>query len=195
MRPGTGAYPLRGHNNVQGASDVGAMPQYLVGYDKIADGEVRARYERAWGVKISPEKGLDNHEMVDAIYDGRLKAVYLAGEDMVSADSYATRVAGGFERLDFFVVQDIFFTETCRYADVVLPAAPALEKDGTFVSTERRVQRLYKVFEPIGESKADWQITMELANRMGAQWTYTHPADIMAEIASLSHMTVCRRDL
>jgi formate dehydrogenase major subunit len=117
-----------------------------------------------------------------------LKAVYLAGEDMVSADSDANRVAGAFERLEFFVVQDIFFTETCRYADVVLPAAPALEKDGTFVSTERRVQRLYKVFDPIGESKADWQITMELANRMGAHWTYTHPADIMAEVASLSEM-------
>jgi formate dehydrogenase major subunit len=124
--------------------------------------------------------------MVDAVYDGKLKAVYLAGEDMVSADSDANRVAGAFERLDFFVVQDIFFTETCRYADVVFPAAPALEKDGTFTSTERRIQRLYKVFDPIGESKADWQITTELANRMGAGWTYKHPADIMAEIASLS---------
>src|SRR6202020_1614362 len=100
----------------------------------------------------------------------------------------AKRGAGGFERLELFVGQDIFFSETCRYADVVLPAAPSLEKDGTFNSTERRVQRLYKVFEPLGESKADWQITMELANRMGARWTYTHPADIMAEVASLSEM-------
>jgi formate dehydrogenase major subunit len=188
MRPGTGAYPLRGHNNVQGASDMGAMPAYLAGYDEVADDEARARYEKTWGVKLSTKKGLDNHEMVDAVYDGKLKAVYLAGEDMVSADSDANRVAGAFERLDFFVVQDIFFTETCRYADVVLPAAPSLEKDGTFVSTERRVQRLYKAFDPIGDSKADWQITMELANRMGARWTYTHPADVMAEVASLSEM-------
>jgi formate dehydrogenase major subunit len=186
MRPGTGAYPLRGHNNVQGASDMGAMPTYLVGYDKVSDDEARARYEKTWGIKMPTARGLDNHEMVDAVYDGKLKAVYLAGEDMVSADSDANRVAGAFERLDFFVVQDIFFTETCRYADVVFPAAPALEKDGTFTSTERRIQRLYKVFDPIGESKADWQITTELANRMGAGWTYKHPADIMAEIASLS---------
>ncbi len=186
MRPGTGAYPLRGHNNVQGASDMGAMPQFLVGYDKLADDEARARYEKIWGVALHAEKGLDNHEMVDAVYDGKLKAVYLAGEDMISADADANRVAGAFEKLDFFVVQDIFFTETCRYADVVLPAAPALEKDGTFTNTERRIQRLYEVFEPLGESMADWRITMELANRMGAGWTYKHPADIMAEVASLS---------
>jgi formate dehydrogenase major subunit len=188
MRPGTGAYPLRGHNNVQGASDMGAMPTYLVGYDKVSDDEARARYEKTWGVKMPTARGLDNHEMIDAVYDGKLKAVYLAGEDMVSADSDANRVAGGFERLEFFVVQDIFFTETCRYADVVFPAAPALEKDGTFTSTERRIQRLNKVFDPVGESKADWEITTELANRMGAGWTYKHPADIMAEIASLSSL-------
>ena len=188
MRPGTGAYPLRGHNNVQGTSDMGAMPPYFPGYDKVADDAVRARYEEAWGVKLSTTKGLDNHEMVDKAIEGSLKAIYLAGEDMVSADSDANRVGRAFSALEFFVVQDIFFTETCRYADVVFPAAPALEKDGTFVSTERRIQRLYKVWEPLGQSRADWQITQDLANRMGAGWNYLHPADVMHEVASLSPM-------
>jgi formate dehydrogenase major subunit len=188
MRPGTGAYPLRGHNNVQGASDFGAMPQYFPGYEKVEDADARARYEQGWGVKLSTEKGLDNHEMIDAIYDGKLKAIYLVGEDMFSADSNANRVGGGFARLDFFVVQDIFFSETCRYADVVLPASPSLEKDGTFVNTERRIQRLNKVFEPLGESRPDWQIIQHIAQRLGAPWNYHHPADIMHESAALSPM-------
>ncbi len=186
MKPGSGAYPLRGHNNVQGASDFGCMPQYFPGYEKIGDEPAHSRYEEGWGVKLPKQKGLDNHEMIDAIYDGKLRGVYLFGEDMYSADSNAHRVGGGFERLDFFVVQDIFFSETCRYADVVLPASPSLEKEGTFVNTERRIQRLYEVFEPLGDSKPDWEIVQLIANRLGASWNYTHPADIMHEAASLS---------
>src|ERR1700721_2074589 len=124
--------------------------------------------------------------MVDGVYDGTLRAMYLAGEDMISADSNANHVAGAFERLDFFVVQDIFFTETCRYADVVLPGAPALEKDGTFPSTERRIQRLYQALPELGDARADWKITQEIANRMGARWSYNHPSEIMAEMASLT---------
>jgi formate dehydrogenase major subunit len=188
MRPGTGAYPLRGHNNVQGASDFGCMPIYFPGYDKVEDEDVRKRYEQAWGVSLPTNKGLDNHEMVDAIHDGKMRGVYLFGEDMYSADSNANRVGDAFAKLDFFVVQDIFFSETCRFADVVLPASPSLEKEGTFVSTERRIQRLYEVFEPLGESKPDWVIVQEIANRLGAKWNYTHPADIMHEAASLSPM-------
>jgi formate dehydrogenase major subunit len=137
---------------------------------------------------LPPKKGLDNHQMIDAAYEGKLRAIYMAGEDMVSADSNANHVAGGFERLDFLIVQDIFFTETCRYADVVLPAAPALEKDGTFTSTERRVQRLYQALPELGDSRADWKITQEIANRMGAKWNYTHPSEIMAECAALTPM-------
>ena len=188
MRPGTGAYPLRGHNNVQGASDFGCMPIYFPGYDKVEDEDVRKRYEQGWGVTLPTGKGLDNHEMVDAIHDGKMRCVYLFGEDMYSADSNANRVGDAFAKLDFFVVQDIFFSETCRFADVVLPASPSLEKEGTFVSTERRIQRLYEVFEPLGESKPDWVIVQEIANRLGANWKYTHPADIMHEAASLSPM-------
>ena len=186
MRPGCGAYPLRGHNNVQGASDIGAMPNTFPGYQKVMDTPIRQKFEKAWGVTLPGERGLDNHQMIDAIYDGKLRAMYLAGEDMISADANANHVAGGFEKLDFFVVQDIFFTETCRYADVILPAAPSLEKDGTFTNTERRIQRLYQALPELGESKADWKITQLLAQRMGAQWNYTHPSEIMAELASLT---------
>ena len=124
--------------------------------------------------------------MVEAVYESKLRAMYLAGEDMISADSNANVVAGAFEKLDFFVVQDIFFTETCRYADVVLPGAPALEKDGTFTSTERRIQRLHQALPELGDSRADWKITQEIANRMGAKWNYQHPSEIMDELASLT---------
>jgi formate dehydrogenase major subunit len=188
MRPGTGAYPLRGHNNVQGASDFGSMPNMFPGYEKVDDPEAVARYEQGWGVKLPSTKGLDNHEMVEAIYNGKLKAMYLVGEDMYSADSNANFVGGGFEKLDFFVVEDCFFSLTCRYADVVLPASPSLEKEGTFTSTERRIQRLYQAMEPLGESKPDWRIIQEVARRLGADWNYTHPADVMHEAASLAPM-------
>lgn len=187
-RPGTGAYPLRGHNNVQGASDFGCMPAFFPGYEKVADDEVRRRYEQGWGVSLPTRKGFDNHEMVEAIHEGKVKGLYLFGEDMYNADSNANFVGAAFSMLDFFVVQDIFFSETCRFADVVLPASPSLEKDGTFTNTERRIQRLYQVFEPLGESRPDWMIVQEIANRLEAKWSYTHPADIMHEAATLAPM-------
>jgi formate dehydrogenase major subunit len=186
MKDEGGAYPLRGHNNVQGAGDMGAAPHLYPGYQSVTDLEVRKKFEGAWGVPLPPERGMDNHQMVDAIFEGKLRAMYIAGEDMISADSNANHVAAAFEKLDFFVVQDIFFTETCRYADVILPAAPALEKEGTFSSTERRIQRLYQALPELGDSRADWKITQDIANRMGAKWTYQHPSEIMAEMASLS---------
>lgn len=186
MRSGVGAYPLRGHNNVQGASDIGAMPDRYPGYQFVNDPAIQERYEKRWGVKLSPTRGLDNHQMVEAIHEGKLRAVYLAGEDMISADSNANVVGAAFEKLDLFVVQDIFFSETCRYADVILPGAPALEKDGTFTNTERRIQRLYQAIPELGDCKADWKITQEIANRMGANWNYQHPSEIMDELASLS---------
>src|SRR6201996_9617474 len=186
MKDEGGAYPLRGHNNVQGAGDIGAAPNVFPGYQSVTDPVIRKKIEDAWGVSLPPERGMDNHQMVDAIHEGKLRAMYLAGEDMISADSNANHVAGAFEKLDFFVVQDIFFTETCRYADVILPAAPALEKDGTFTSTERRIQRLYKALPELGDSRADWKITQDIANRLGAKWNYQHPSEIMAEMASLT---------
>ena len=189
MRPGTGAYPLRGHNNVQGASDHGAMPNNFPGYQKVEDPEIRAKFEKAWGVKLPPKPGFDNHQMIDAIQDGKLKAMYVFGEEMSLVDSNANYVQDALAKLDFFVVQDIFFSETCRFADVVLPASPSLEKEGTFTSTERRIQRLYPVFEPLGESRPDWMILQEVANRMGAGWKYADPAEIYKEIAALTPLT------
>src|SRR3954453_5706001 len=186
MRPGTGAYPLRGHNNVQGASDNGAMPNAVSGYQAVDDPEVRRRFESAWGVPLPVSTGLDNHQMVDAIQQGTLKGLYLFGEEMSIVDSNANYVADAFGKLEFMVVQDIFFGTTTRFADVVLPACPSLEKEGTFTSTERRIQRLYRVFEPLEGSRPDWQILQNIANRMGAGWQYHHPSQVMDEIAALT---------
>jgi formate dehydrogenase major subunit len=186
MRPGTGAYPLRGHNNVQGASDHGSMPNNLPGYQSIDDPEVRQRFETSWGVKLPTSKGLDNHEMVDAIQQGALKAMYIIGEEMSLVDSNANYVQAAFSKLEFFIVQDIFFSKTCQFADVVLPAAPSLEKEGTFTSTERRIQRLYQVLEPLEGTRPDWRIIQDVANQLGADWKYAHPSQVMDEIASLT---------
>lgn len=188
MRPGTGAYPLRGHNNVQGASDNGSMPNYLPGYQSVVDPDIRARFEAHWKVKLPPLVGLDNHQMVDAIYAGKVKAMYIIGEEMSIVDSNANYVDNAFAQLDFLVIQEIFFGDVCRFADVVLPAAPSLEKDGTFTSSERRIQRLYQVFEPLEGCRPDWQIIRDVANHMGADWKYQHPSEVMDEIAALSPM-------
>jgi formate dehydrogenase major subunit len=186
MRTGTGAYPLRGHNNVQEAGDQAAAPATLPGYQSVNDPEVRQKFETAWHVKLPTTKGLDNHEMVDAIQQGKLKSIYLFGEEMSLVDSNANYVQEAFSKLEFFVVQDIFFSHTCGFADVVLPASPSLEKDGTFTSTERRIQRLYQVLEPLHGSRPDWKIVQDVANHLGANWNYTHPSEIMAEMASLT---------
>jgi formate dehydrogenase major subunit len=186
MRTGTGAYPLRGHNNVQGASDHGAMPHFLPGYQSVDDPDVRSRFEAGWNVKLPSTKGLDNQEMVKAIHAGRLKAMYIFGEEMSLVDSNANHVCKAFSMLDFFVVQEVFFSHTCEFADVVLPASPSLEKDGTFTSTERRIQRLNEVFSPLEGSRPDWRIIQDIANRLGANWNYVHPSEIYREIASLT---------
>jgi formate dehydrogenase major subunit len=186
MRPGTGAYPLRGHNNVQGASDHGAMPNYFPGYQNVEDAAIRAKFEKAWNVTLPTKPGLDNHLMIDAIHDGRIKAMYVFGEEMSLVDSNANYVADALSKLDFFVMQEIFFSETCRFADVILPASPSPEKEGTFTSTERRIQRLYRAFEPLGESRPDWEIIQDIANRLGAGWKYEHPSQIYDEIAPLT---------
>ncbi len=186
MRTGTGAYPLRGHNNVQGASDHGAMPNFLTGYQRVDDPEVRSRFEAGWKVPLPSTKGLDNHEMIDAIYEGKLKAMYVFGEEISLVDSNANFVGEGLAKLEFLVVQDIFFSNSCHFADVVLPASPSLEKEGTFTSTERRIQRLYEVLEPLEGSRPDWRIIQDIANRLGANWHYQHPSEIYREIASLT---------
>ncbi|MFC7394914.1 formate dehydrogenase subunit alpha [Scopulibacillus cellulosilyticus] len=187
-RAGAGAYPLRGHNNVQGCSDFGSMPNKLPGYQDVSDDAARKRFEKAWDCVIPAEAGLNNHEMVEAIHDGHLKALFLQGEDMGIVDSNINHVQSAYEKLDFFVVQDIFLTKTAQFADVVFPASPSLEKEGTFTNTERRFQRLYQVLEPLGDSKPDWQIIQLLAQYLGADWSYQHPSEIMAEAANLTPM-------
>lgn len=187
-RPGTGAYPLRGHNNVQGASDFGSMPDVFPGYQKVDDAEIRGKFEAAWAVTLPTTKGLDNREMISAIHEGKLRSMYIKGEDTITSDANAQDVGEALAKLDFLVMQDIFFSETCKYADLVLPASPSLEKDGTFVNTERRIQRLYRVWEPLGDSKPDWQIIQMIAQAMGGAggWDYTHPEQVMAEVAGLT---------
>ncbi|MCM3023104.1 formate dehydrogenase subunit alpha [Heyndrickxia ginsengihumi] len=185
-RPGAGAYPLRGHNNVQGACDMGTLPGWLPGYQHITDDEARAKFEKAYGVKIDSKPGLNNIEMLHAIAKGGMKAMYLVGEDMALVDSDANHVHEVLSSLDFFVVQDIFLSRTAQYADVVLPATPSLEKEGTFTNTERRVQRLYQVLPTLGDAKPDWWIIQEVAKHLGADWNYGHPSDIFAEMVSLS---------
>ena len=186
MRPGAGAYPLRGHNNVQGASDLGSMPNVFSGYQKVDDPDIRAKFEADWGVTLPTSTGLDNHGMIRAIQDGTLRSLYIKGEDTITSDANAGDVGDALGVCEFLIVQDINFSETCRYADLVLPAVPSLEKDGTFTSTERRIQRIYKVMEPLGDAKADWEIIQLIANRMGANWSYQHPSDIMDEVARLT---------
>ena len=186
MRPGAGAYPLRGHNNVQGASDFGSMPNVFSGYQKVDDEAVRAKFEADWGVTLPTTTGKDNHEMIDAILEGSLKALYIKGEDTITSDSNANYVGEALRKVEFLIVQDINFSETAQYADLVLPAAASLEKEGTFTSTERRIQRFYQALEPIGDSKADWEIIQLIANRMGGNWKYKHPSDVMDEVARLT---------
>jgi len=186
-RPGTGAYPLRGHNNVQGASDFGAKPHFLPGYQDLRDPEVRRRFENAWGRPLPTRRGINNEELAGAILDGRVKMVYVVGEDTALVDPNLQEIRQAFEQLDFMVVQEVFFTETAKYADVILPATPSLEKEGTFVNTERRIQRFYQAMEPLGDSKPDWVILRDVARHLGGNWPlYQHPSEIMEEVAQLA---------
>jgi formate dehydrogenase major subunit len=152
----------------------------------VHDPEIRARFEAAWNVKLPSVQGLDNRQMIDAIHAGKLKAMYLFGEEIALVDANANEVQDGLAKLEFFVAQDVFFTKTCQFADVIFPASPSLEKEGTFTNTERRIQRLYQALEPLGESRPDWRIIQDVANRLGAKWNYQHPSEIYQEIASLA---------
>ncbi len=184
-KPCAGAFPLRGHANVQGVGDVGALPNFLPGYVTYNNEEMVRKFEEAWGVKIQRKNGIYSTDMVDAILEGKIRAMYVMGEDKVLADSDQAKTREALKKLDFLVVQDMFMNETAKYADVILPAAAFLEKEGTFTNTERRIQRLYKVMDPLGESKSDMEIIQLIANAMGARWSYKHPSDVMKEISSL----------
>ena len=186
-KPGSGVNPLRGQNNVQGACDMGALPNVFTGYQPVASEEARKKFEKAWGVKLSAEPGMKLTEMFPAVFDGDIKAMYIMGENPVLTDPDSKHVREALSKLDFFVFQDIFLNETAQYAHVVLPAASFAEKDGTFTNTERRVQRVRKAIEPVGESRDDCWIVCEIARRMGAKcFENDAPSAIWDEIARLT---------
>jgi formate dehydrogenase alpha subunit len=182
-----GVNPLRGQNNVQGACDLGALPNVYPGYQSVDDQQIKEKFEKAWKANLSDEVGLALTEMFNAAQDGRLKAMYIVGENPVLSDADANHIKEALEKLDFLIVQDIFLTETAELADIVLPATTFAEKDGTFTNTERRVQRVRKALEPRGNSRTDWEIICEIAQRMGSTgFDFKDPSQIMEEISSVS---------
>jgi len=185
-KPGTGVNPLRGQNNVQGACDLAALPNVYPGYQKVDDEAIRAKFQDAWGVELSGQAGLTVVEMTNATADGRIRALYVMGENPMLSDPDVNHVEEALRKLDFLVVQDLFLTETAQLADVVLPAAGFAEKDGTFTNTERRVQRVRKGIDPPGEARLDWEILCDLARRMGYEMSYRDASQIQDEIASLT---------
>ncbi len=186
-RPSAGVNPLRGQNNVQGSCDMGALPAFYPGYQQVADPAVKEKFERAWGCALTDRPGLYLTEVFDAINRGRVKAMYIMGENPALSDPDARHVVEALKRLEFLVVQDIFLTETAKNAHVVLPAACSYEKEGTFTNTERRIQRVRKAVRPPGEARADWKIICDIARRMGSRgFDYAGPKEIMDEIAKLT---------
>jgi formate dehydrogenase alpha subunit len=183
-RPSTGINPLRGQNNVQGSSDMASLPEYLPGYQKPEWPETKAKFTAAWG-EISCLQGKVMTEMFDLVDKGKMKAMYIIGENPVVSDPDQTHTIHALEKLPFLVVQDLFLTETAKFANVVLPASSFLEKDGTYTNTERRVQLIRKVIEPVGNSKPDWEILTELLRRLGLDVDYHSPSEIMDEINRL----------
>ncbi|MDX2484431.1 MAG: formate dehydrogenase subunit alpha [Pseudodonghicola sp.] len=182
-REGVGVNPLRGQNNVQGSCDMGSFPHELPGYRHVKLPEVRAVFEQAWGVEIDAEPGLRINNMLDAAVDGSFKGLYCQGEDILQSDPDTKHVAAGLAAMDCVIVHDLFLNETANYAHVFLPGSTFLEKDGTFTNAERRINRVRRVMAP-RNGFADWEVTQKLANAMGAHWHYTHPAQIMEEVAA-----------
>ena len=186
-KPSTGVNPLRGQNNVQGACDMGSLPNVYTGYQRVDNPEIQKKFETAWGYNLSPKPGLTLMEMLNAVHEGKIKATYIMGENPVLSDPDAKHAEEALQKLEFLVVQDIFLTETAKLAHVVLPATSFAEKDGTFTNTERRIQLVRKAIEPIGESRADWQIICQVAKKLGASgFDFTHPSQVVEEIASLT---------
>ncbi len=182
-----GVCPLRGQNNVQGACDVGALPDVYTGYQRVANAEARVKFEKAWGVSLNPTLGLTMLEIMEAAHERKIKALYIIGENPILSEPNSRHTAASLANLEFLVVQDIFLSETARLAHVVLPGATFAEKDGTFTNTERRVQRVRKAIEPVGDSRPDWWITCEIAKRMKvAGFDFEMPVAIMEEISKLT---------
>jgi predicted molibdopterin-dependent oxidoreductase YjgC len=183
----TGLNALRGQNNVQGLNDAGANPAYLPGYQSVNDAEVRSKFSEAWGVEVPATPGYRLDQMMSGLHDGRLKALYLIGENPAHTEPNAHHVEEGFANLEFVVAQDLFLNETTRkHADVVFPASSFAEKDGTFTNTERRVNRVRKALPCPGNAREDWRIVVDVANALGAGWEYETAEDAWNEFADLS---------
>jgi formate dehydrogenase major subunit len=185
-RPGTGLHPLRGQNNVQGASDVGLIPMVYTGYQSVEDAEIRQKFERAWGVELDPTPGLTVVEIMSEVLAGNIKGMFMMGENPFLSDPNINKVKKSLAIMDFLVVQDIFLTETAEYADVILPATTFAEKTGTYTNTDSRVQLARKAIESPGQVRVDWHIIADLATRMGYPMSYATEEDIWQEIVSLT---------
>ncbi|MCY3824293.1 MAG: formate dehydrogenase subunit alpha [Nitrospinae bacterium] len=185
-REGTGLHPLRGQNNVQGASDVGLIPMVYTGYQDVASPRIRRKFEKAWGRKLDPEPGLTVMEIADAALRGEVKGMYIMGENPAMSDPNLNHSRGALANLEFLVVQDIFLTETAYFADVVLPSTAFPEKTGTYTNTDRRVQIGRRAIDPPGLAREDWRIVAELSERLGYPMDYESEAEIFDEIASLT---------
>jgi formate dehydrogenase major subunit len=184
-RPGTGLHPLRGQNNVQGASDAGLIPWVYPDYQAVNDVEIRTTFQDFWGQELDPERGLTVVEIINEILAGHIKAMYIMGENPAMSDPDQTHARKALASLEHLVVQDIFLTETAWHADVILPASAAFEKTGTFTNTNRQVQLGRQAIDPPGEARQDWELIQELARRIGLDWNYAHPRDIFAEMAEI----------
>ena len=185
-RPGTGLHPLRGQNNVQGASDAGLIPMVYPDYQPVTDEKVRRKFESAWGTKLDPKPGLTVVEIAHAALEGRIKGMYMLGENPFLSDPNTNKVRKALSNLQFLAVQDIFLTETAEFADVILPASSCLEKTGTYTNTDRRVQIGRSALHPPGEARLDWQIICDIGSRMGYPMNYESPQEIFAEFAGLT---------
>jgi formate dehydrogenase major subunit/formate dehydrogenase alpha subunit len=194
---GGGVNPLRGQNNVQGACDMGGLPDVFPGYQKVTIEENRKKFEAAWGVSLSPNLGKTVTEMIPDILEGKTHALYILGEDPVMSDPDTAHIRHCLEACDFLVLQEIFPSETAPYADVLLPGVSFAEKSGTFTNTERRIQLVRQALQPIGEARQDWQIIAEVAERLLGDrltapdapytgWNYASPAEVMSEISALT---------
>ncbi len=184
-RPGTGVNPLRGQNNVQGACDVGALPDLLPGYQRVSDPEIRRQISEIWGIKVPSEPGLTLTEKINGAGD-KVKVMLIFGENPLMSDPDSNHVRKQIEKLDFLIVSELFMSETAKLADIVLPAASYAEKDGTFTATDRRIQRLNKALDPIGDAKPDWWIASQISTKLGYPMNYSHPSEIMDEIAKVT---------
>ncbi len=183
---GGGVNPLRAQNNSQGASDMGCSPEFLPGYGHVRDANARGKFEQAWGSPIRDGAGMNSVRMVEAAGEGKVRALYIVGEDILNTSPEAAEFRKNLEACEFVVLQEMAFSETTRYADVILPNVSFAEKTGTFTSTERRVQMVHQAIEPIGDARPDWQILAELGKRLAAGWDYASTAQIMDEIAALT---------